>query len=292
MEGQRRRRGDEVPEVPRGRHPAHHLRELEAGPPLRLRGGTPGADSTSRGIEVIASCLLAPMLLDAPSPPGPGGQYHDVAVFDDRMWVLEGYSGATATTSGTRGRVCWELPASTPWSPRHAASVFAFDDALWVVAGNNMQPDVWKLASPARARPFEPKAWRTAGPAVTLNGRSAPEGVYRGPIMLSLLAARGAEYFPRRRQALRLGLGGLDPPAAALHRPMPGPGRGAPEGEPRHLHLPCGGPSQLDLWDPKPDAPEASAAPSGRSRRTRRGSGSPNCPAARGTPTSSPSSAP
>ncbi len=37
-----------------------------------------------------------------------------------------------------------ELPG-TPWKPRHAASVFVYDDALWMVAGNNMQPDVWKL---------------------------------------------------------------------------------------------------------------------------------------------------
>jgi hypothetical protein len=28
---------------------------------------------------------------------------------------------------------------------RHAASVFVHDDALWVVAGNNMESDVWKM---------------------------------------------------------------------------------------------------------------------------------------------------
>lgn len=32
-----------------------------------------------------------------------------------------------------------------PWKPRHAASVFVYDNALWMVAGNNMEQDVWKL---------------------------------------------------------------------------------------------------------------------------------------------------
>lgn len=74
-------------------------------------------------------------------------QYHDVAVFDDRMWVLEGYDGV-----GNRSDVWYssdgvdwrELPG-TPWKPRHAASVFVYQDALWMVVGNNLEADVWKL---------------------------------------------------------------------------------------------------------------------------------------------------
>lgn len=75
-------------------------------------------------------------------------QYHEVAVFDDRMWVLEGYN----RSSGNRNDVWhsadgihWHELPGTPWAPRHAASVFVHDGALWMVAGNNMQPDVWKL---------------------------------------------------------------------------------------------------------------------------------------------------
>jgi len=75
-------------------------------------------------------------------------QYHDVAVFDGRMWVMEGYN----KTSGNRNDVWysadgvnWYEVPNTPWKPRHAASVFVFDDALWMVAGNNMEKDVWKL---------------------------------------------------------------------------------------------------------------------------------------------------
>jgi hypothetical protein len=78
----------------------------------------------------------------------PPRQYHEVAAWDGKMWVMEGYH----KDGGNRKDVWYspdganwtELP-DTPWHPRHAASLFAFDDALWMVAGNNMQPDVWKL---------------------------------------------------------------------------------------------------------------------------------------------------
>jgi len=73
-------------------------------------------------------------------------QYHDVAVFDNRMWVMEGSDGKNRNDVWYSGDgVNWcELP-DTPWAPRHAASVFVYDDALWMVAGNNMARDVWKL---------------------------------------------------------------------------------------------------------------------------------------------------
>lgn len=86
-------------------------------------------------------------------------QYHEVAVFDDKIWVMEGFhhdyenGGADFGPYGGNRNDVWysadgeewhELP-DTPWAPRHAASVFVYDDALWMVAGNNMQSDVWKL---------------------------------------------------------------------------------------------------------------------------------------------------
>ncbi len=75
-------------------------------------------------------------------------QYHEVAVFDDRMWVMEGYhrdSGNRNDVWYSADGVKWFEVPNTPWKPRHAASVFVHDNALWMVAGNNMQPDVWKL---------------------------------------------------------------------------------------------------------------------------------------------------
>jgi hypothetical protein len=70
--------------------------------------------------------------------------------------------------------------------------------------------------------------------------------------MLSLLAARGAGRFTRR-QALRLGMGGL----AGLSLPsLAGAGSVRPRATRGIFIFLCGGPSQLDLWDPKPEAPE------------------------------------
>jgi hypothetical protein len=73
-------------------------------------------------------------------------EYHDVAVFDDKLWVLEGWNQQNRndvwySADGTN----WtELPG-TPWKPRHASSVFVHDGALWVITGNNMESDVWRL---------------------------------------------------------------------------------------------------------------------------------------------------
>lgn len=78
----------------------------------------------------------------------PPRQYHEVAAWDGKLWVMEGYhqdGGNRKDVWYSSDGVTWtELP-NTPWAPRHAASLFVHDDALWMVAGNNMQPDVWKL---------------------------------------------------------------------------------------------------------------------------------------------------
>lgn len=73
-------------------------------------------------------------------------QYHDVAVFDNKMWILEGFnkSNRNDVWYSDDGENWYELP-NTPWAPRHAASVFVYDNALWIIAGNNMRSDVWKL---------------------------------------------------------------------------------------------------------------------------------------------------
>ena len=73
-------------------------------------------------------------------------QYHEVAVFDNRMWVLGGWNKANRndvwySADGAE----WRVLPGTPWPARHAASVFVHNDALWVVAGNNMTSDAWKL---------------------------------------------------------------------------------------------------------------------------------------------------
>lgn len=76
-------------------------------------------------------------------------QYHDVAVWDNKLWVMEGYHAQGGNRQdvwySADGKEWTELPA-TPWKPRHAASLVVHHDALWMIAGNNMQPDVWKLS--------------------------------------------------------------------------------------------------------------------------------------------------
>lgn len=80
--------------------------------------------------------------------PWPPRQYHDVAAWDGRLWVLEGYHQAGGNRKdvwhSSDGEHWHEVP-KTPWAPRHAASVFVHDGSLWMVAGNNMQSDVWRL---------------------------------------------------------------------------------------------------------------------------------------------------
>lgn len=97
--------------------------------------------------------------LENEAPPWKPRQYHEVAVFDNRMWVMEG-----SAEPGVSGKDCWysadgvnwyELP-DTPWIPRHAASVFVHDNALWIAGGSDkgkMDKGVWKVvnrASPSR----------------------------------------------------------------------------------------------------------------------------------------------
>jgi len=79
------------------------------------------------------------------SAPWTPRQYHEVAVFDDRLWVLEGWNQHNRSDVWCSADGVEWSEVETPWAPRHAASVFVFQNALWMVAGNNMQSDVWKL---------------------------------------------------------------------------------------------------------------------------------------------------
>jgi len=95
----------------------------------------------------------------------PVRQYHDVAAFDGRLWVLAGYGADEYDTRAvpvgdmlaryknrndvwhsTDGRNWAEL-TNTPWAPRHASGVCVHNNALWVVSGNNFDADVWRLSS-------------------------------------------------------------------------------------------------------------------------------------------------
>ncbi len=75
-------------------------------------------------------------------------QYHDIAVFDDKLWVMEGVcqpGGNSNDVWFSADGEHWEQVPGTPWANRHASSVFVYQNALWMVAGNHMGRDVWKL---------------------------------------------------------------------------------------------------------------------------------------------------
>ena len=77
-------------------------------------------------------------------------QFHDVATFDGRLWVLEGFGPEKKPANRndvwhSSDGVNWYPLPKTPWNVRHAAGVVVHDNALWMISGNNMQSDVWKL---------------------------------------------------------------------------------------------------------------------------------------------------
>ena len=81
-------------------------------------------------------------------------QYHSVALFDGKMWVMAG--GNLSSPGYNRNDVWysadgvqWTELADTPWPTRHAGTVFVHDNHLWMVAGSHpgSSPihDVWRL---------------------------------------------------------------------------------------------------------------------------------------------------
>lgn len=116
-----------------------------------LGGGaydTPGRPDRSFHNDVWSSADGARWTRHLEHAPWPARQYHDVAVFDDRLWVMEGWNPDGGNRNdvwhSADGETWHELP-DTPWPPRHAASLFVHNDSLWVVAGNNLTSDVWRL---------------------------------------------------------------------------------------------------------------------------------------------------
>ena len=88
-------------------------------------------------------------------------QYHSVAVFDDKMWVTFGAESSVDNIGGYNSAAIWYSSDGINWyqfigypapMKRHATSVFVFDNALWVGAGDNSMtsywdggPDIWRL---------------------------------------------------------------------------------------------------------------------------------------------------
>ena len=96
-----------------------------------------------------------------PVPWGPRALHHTL-VYRDKIWIMGGqtnppfakveekfYRDIWNSVDGVR----WNEVPQTPWSVRHAVSVFVHDGALWMTGGpTGSGPDVWKLTRTSAAR--------------------------------------------------------------------------------------------------------------------------------------------
>lgn len=95
--------------------------------------------SSSDGFVWVCRCVNVPWK---------AREYHSVIVWDDKIWVLAGYSEFNLNDVWySEDGENWTELKSTPWKARHAASVFVFDDCLWIGfgTGNAIYNDIWKL---------------------------------------------------------------------------------------------------------------------------------------------------
>jgi hypothetical protein len=85
--------------------------------------------------------------------PWQGRIYHDIIVYDNRMWVIGGHAANNGNNlsdvwSSPDG-VHWTQVPNTPWLARHAESTAVFNGAIFLTGGttdlNGSQDDVWKL---------------------------------------------------------------------------------------------------------------------------------------------------
>jgi hypothetical protein len=88
------------------------------------------------------------------TPPFSARQYHNVAVYDDRLWVVGGYNplgnedDAWYTSDGANW---YRVPTPPEYAARHAASVWVFKNALYVGLGSAQDKagkyiaDLWRI---------------------------------------------------------------------------------------------------------------------------------------------------
>jgi hypothetical protein len=87
------------------------------------------------------------------SAPWQGRIYHDIIVYDNRMWVIGGHqanggNNLSDVWSSPDG-VNWSEVPNTPWLARHAESTAVFNGAIFLTGGTTdltgSQDDVWEL---------------------------------------------------------------------------------------------------------------------------------------------------
>jgi hypothetical protein len=79
--------------------------------------------------------------------PWTGKVYHNVVVFDDRLWIIGGQSktGNTNDVWYSSDGTNWYEIDDAPWQKRHAASLFDYNGRLWMVGGCHLDNDIFFL---------------------------------------------------------------------------------------------------------------------------------------------------
>lgn len=78
-----------------------------------------------------------------------GLMYHDLVVFDDKLWIVGGYkrnSGNTNQIWYSEDGVKWHPFELSPIAPSHSTTLFSYKDSLIIAAGNHMNREVWRLS--------------------------------------------------------------------------------------------------------------------------------------------------
>ncbi len=95
--------------------------------------------------------------------------FHNLAVFDSRLWVLNGDDGGTLHDlwSSTDGATWVEEFSSSPWGSFSGATVADFGGKMWLLGGNQSNvylSEVWSTADGA--------SWQQETPAAQWTGRA------------------------------------------------------------------------------------------------------------------------
>lgn len=76
----------------------------------------------------------------------PNMMYHNLAVFDGKLWMLAGFNGADRKfvyMSDDKGKT-WTQQPTAPWTARHAGMAITYNDALYF-GTSQFTADMWKL---------------------------------------------------------------------------------------------------------------------------------------------------
>lgn len=119
-------------------------------------------------------------------------QYHNLMVYDNKIWIIGGYDGI-----GNMGDIwfssdgiAWTQLMNAPWPARHAASVYEFNNSLWLVAGN-LWNDIWQLVNTENP-PLEIKKPQVP-PDTSLTKTTEPFILYPNPTRNILSISQGTK---------------------------------------------------------------------------------------------------